>query len=262
MAEMFSNPAAYERMMGRWSARLAPLFVDFAQVREGSRVLDVGCGTGSLVHAVAQITRRSEIVGIDPAQPFIDHCRSRFVDPRIAFDCGSALELPYPDDAFDQSLSLLVFMFLPQPEAAASEMRRVTRPGGTVAACTWNVERLELSSILWDEAMKLDPNAELHAERPRRCTRKGELDALWHAAGLEDVEETALEIRTEFSSFDDWWLPFVGGAGPAGAYVVGLSPERREALRAALHAKLLAGGADHPFALRAQAWAVRGTVPD
>ena len=104
MAEMFSHAASYERLMGRWSARLAPLFVDFVKVRDGDRVLDVGCGTGSLTQAVADIARRSEIVGIDPAQGFIEYCRSRFADPRMSFDRGSALELPYPDepDAVDK----------------------------------------------------------------------------------------------------------------------------------------------------------------
>ena len=96
MADMFANAVAYEGLMGRWSARLAPLFTDFAQVKDGGRVLDVGCGTGSLVKTVADMTRRSEIVGIDPAQPFIEFSRTKFADPRITFDRGNALDLPYP----------------------------------------------------------------------------------------------------------------------------------------------------------------------
>ncbi len=95
MAEMFPNAAAYETMMGRWSARPAPLFVDVAHVRDGGRLLDVGCGTGSLVKMVADLGRGSEIVGIDPSQPLIDYCRQRFPDPRITFDCGNGMELPY-----------------------------------------------------------------------------------------------------------------------------------------------------------------------
>ncbi|MBI4195657.1 MAG: methyltransferase domain-containing protein [Betaproteobacteria bacterium] len=125
--------------MGRWSARLAPLFVDFARVRDGDRALDVGCGTGFLIQLVADIAPRSQIAGIDLARPFVEFCRSRFSDPRIRFDLGSALELPYPDGAFDRSLSLLVFQHLPQRGKAALEMRRVTRAGGTAAACAWAV---------------------------------------------------------------------------------------------------------------------------
>ena len=48
----YANPAAYERFMGRWSARLAPAFLRFAQVKEGQHIVDVGCGTGVLSRAV------------------------------------------------------------------------------------------------------------------------------------------------------------------------------------------------------------------
>jgi SAM-dependent methyltransferase len=244
--------------MGRWSARLAPLFVEFARVRDGDRVLDVGCGTGSLVQAVAEIAPRSQIVGIDLAGPFIEYCRSRFSDPRITFDRGSALDLPYPDGSFDRSLSLLVFQHLPQPEKAAMEMRRVTRPGGTVATCTWDSRGLEMNAILREEAARLEPS---RGDRPERGSREGQLAGLWRGSGLEGVEEIAFDIQTDFSSFDDYWSQYAGGVGPTGAFVAGLSPELRDALREALRKRILAGGPDRPFSLRARAWAVRGTVP-
>ena len=68
---MFEIADAYELMMGRWSRQLAPLFVDFVGVQEGERVLDVGCGTGSLSATLARVTKTSEIVGIDPSTGFI-----------------------------------------------------------------------------------------------------------------------------------------------------------------------------------------------
>lgn len=67
VTKMFSNADAYEVNMGRWSQQLAPLFIEFAGIRDGDRMLDVGCGTGSLSLALAGATRRSEIVGIDPS---------------------------------------------------------------------------------------------------------------------------------------------------------------------------------------------------
>ena len=261
MAEMFVSASAYDNMMGRWSTRLAPLFVGFARVRDGARILDVGCGTGSLVQAVADVARESKIVGIDPAPTFIEHCRKRFADPRFAFDCGNGMELPYPDGSFDQALSQLVLQFVPQPEKAAREMRRVTRPGGTVAAATWDAANLELSAVLWDEAVKLDSAAAARAPGTRPCSRKGQLAELWQATGFENSEETALEIPTEFSSFDDYWLPFTTGTGPHGVYVATLTPEQRDALRDALRRRLLGDRPDGPFSMRARALAVRGTVP-
>ncbi len=57
MTDMFSKSDAYENLAGRWSARLAPLFLDFAGVSDGERVLDVGCGTGVLSWAVVGATQ-------------------------------------------------------------------------------------------------------------------------------------------------------------------------------------------------------------
>lgn len=261
MAEMFSSAAAYERFMGRWSAPLARLFAEFALAQDGGRVLDVGCGTGSMVQAVVEKNPRSAIVGIDPVQGFIDHCHARFADTRITFDRGSALELPYPDDSFDQALSLLVFHLIPDPAKAASEMRRVTRAGGKVAACAWDSVGMQRTSILWEEQLKLDPGAAAQAERPRHCNREGELARLWRETGLGNVEETSLEISTDFLSFDDYWLPFLDGVGPTGSYVAKLPDDCRDALKNALRKRLLGGRADGPIHLRARAWAVRGTVP-
>src|SRR5688572_19416042 len=118
MPDMFANAIGYEQLMGRWSLRLAPLYADFAQLREVGKILDVGSGTGALVKTVAGMTRKSEIVGVDPAQSFVDYARTQFDDPRITFQTGDAMQLPFPSAYFDQTLSLLVMMFVPQPEKA------------------------------------------------------------------------------------------------------------------------------------------------
>jgi SAM-dependent methyltransferase len=224
-------------------------------------VLDVGCGTGSLVRTLAELDPGFQIVGIDPAWPFIEYARTRFSDPRIAFERASALDLPYPPGSFDHTLSLLVLMFVPAPEKAAAEMRRVTRPGGTVAACTWDRDGLEMTSVFWEEAVRMDPAAEVRAERPRHSNRPGQLAALWRAARLDGIEETALEIRTDFASFDDYWQPYLKGVAPPGVYVASLAADQRETLRRALRLRLLGDRPDGPFSLRAKALAVRGIVP-
>lgn len=261
MADMFANARAYEARMGRWSARLASRFAHFAQITDGGRVLDVGCGTGALVRTVAGMTQHTTIVGIDTAQPFLEYARAQLVAPRITFDHGNALALPYPAEAFDQTLSLLVLMFIPQPEQAAREMRRVTRPGGTVAACIWDREGQEMTSVFWEEAVRLAPDAVARADRPLRLDQAGQLAALWHATGLQHVEETALEMDMMFTSFDDYWQPHLTGDGPSGVYVAGLAPDHREALRHALQARLQANSPDGAFSLCAKALAVRGVVP-
>lgn len=257
---MFSDAAAYEAMMGRWSSRLAALFLDFAQVGDADRVLDVGCGTGSLVNGILERTRRARVVGIDPAEAFVEFARARFAGARATFDCGSAFHLPYPDASFDHSLSLLVFQFLKQPGAAAAEMRRVTRSGGTVAACTWDRAGQEMSELFWEESVRLDPGAEARSQRPNVCNQAGQLAELWRATGFEDVREATVEMSTGFTCFDDFWLPYTKGVGPQGLYVASLSPEKRDLLRDALR-KRFVGERDRPFSLRAAALAVRGTRP-
>lgn len=256
MAVQFSNVEAYERYMGRWSRRLAPLFVEFAGVQDGDRVLDVGCGTGSLSLAVASVTRLSEIVGIDPSASFIEYARSRAKGPRITLDIGDALRLPYPDASFEKCLSLLVIQFIADARRAVAEMRRVTRLGEVVAACVWDRDSMQFSSVFWDAAVELDPSASTRWD-PRAC-RRGQLSALWHEGGLRNGEETALVIPLEFASFDDYWTPILGMQGSSASYFASLPAADQVALRERLREKLLGNGPDRPFTLQARAWAVRG----
>lgn len=261
MAEMFANALGYEQLMGRWSARLAPLYAEFAQLRDAGKILDVGCGTGALVRTIAGMAHGSEIVGVDPAESFVDYARTQSDDPRITFRVGDAMRLPFPAASFGQTLSLLVMMFIPEPEKAATEMRRVTCPGGTVSACTWDRDGLELSSIFWEEAVTLDPGAGARSPRPKHSNGEGQLTALWRSAGFQNIEETVIEMRMPFDSFDDFWQPHLKGVAPQGVYVAALSDEHREALRQGLRKRLLGDRPDGAFALRAKALAVRGTVP-
>ncbi len=255
--EMFADAVAYEHMMGRWSACLAPRFAEFAKVADGGRLLDVGCGTGSLARTLAGMTRRAEIVGIDPAIPFVEYARAQVQDPRVSFEVGDAQALPFGPASFDGALSCLVFHFIPDAPTAAGEMRRVTRPGGTIAACTWDSRGMEMAALFWDVAVELDPSVE--AKRRRPLTEAGQLGALWRAAGLREVEEGSLEITMDFASFDDYWRPQDNGVGPIGAYLAAMPPERRDTLRSRLEARLRARGAPGAFSLRAKALAVRGT---
>lgn len=258
----FSNADGYERFMGRWSRRLAGPLLEFAEVQDGDHILDVGSGTGSLALTLAARTAHSTIVGIDPAAAFVDHARSRTTDPRVRFEIGDAQRLPFGDATFDRAIACLVFHFVPDGSRAAREMRRVTRPGGIVVACTWDsTGGMQMLHRFWEAALALDPAADAMDERRRPFTRPGELAGLWRSAGLGDVEDTMLEVPLDFASFEDFWAPFLFGQGPVGSYVVGLAPERQAGLRARLRADLWGAGPDRPLSLSARAWAVRGRVP-
>ena len=257
---MFSLGEAYDLFMGRWSGRLAPLLVQFAGVTDGDDVLDVGSGTGSLAGAVAAVAPSSRIVGIDRSEPYVTVARARHQSPRMWFEVGDAEHLPFEAARFDRTLSLLILNFVPDPQKALIEMIRVTRPGGTVAAAVWDYgDGMEMLRVFWDEAVGLDPRARAKDERQMPLSRAGELAALWRTH-LPNVAETALTIETQFSSFEDYWSPFLQQQGPAGAHVATLSPDDRERLALKLRLRLLGTQGDRPFTLRARAWAVRGVV--
>ena len=255
---MFEVAAAYEVMMGRWSRQLAPLFVEFAGVRDGEKVLDVGCGTGSLSATLAKVTGAAKIVGIDPSKGFIEYARTQVADPRVTFEVGDAQNLPYPDDSFDRAMALLVVNFIPDAPKAVKEMRRVTKSGGVVATTMWDGSRAnELNHCFWDAALAIDPTV----KRPGRSYGSADaLSALWNGVGLINTEVKDLTMPCQFSSFDELWRPYLTGEGPQGAYVVGLTDDCREALRWKFRENILGDGPDRSFTLKAKAWAVKGFV--
>src|SRR5882672_5635822 len=181
------NPEGYEQIMGRFSRRLAPAFAEFAGSSPGETMLDVGCGTGSMTAALAARGDHAAIVGIDVSEAYVAFARSRNSDPRITFDIGNATSLPYCSGRFDRAVCQLVLMFLPDPFPAVAEMRRVVRPGGTVAACTWDGYGGQPHlRMLFDTASALGFDRDRRLLRP--LTTAGELAAMWLKAGLTQVE--------------------------------------------------------------------------
>lgn len=259
-AKMFAASAGYERFMGRWSRLLAPGYIEFAGVKDGDRVLDVGTGTGSLAVAIEARMPKSEITGIDPSPAFIAFAQKNA--KRARYEVGDAQAMKLGDALFDSTVSLLVMNFIPDHNKAIAEMRRVTRPGGRVSACVWDYNAgMEMLRVFWDEVVALDPAAEPRDERHMKLSREGQLGDLWRKAGLVNVKEGAVVIDQAYASFADYWGPFTSGAGPGGAYVVALPDDRRRQLEARIRKRLLDARQDGPFTLKAKAWCVVGEVP-
>jgi ubiquinone/menaquinone biosynthesis C-methylase UbiE len=259
-----STGEGYERQMGRWSRRLAEPFLDFSGFANGEQVLDVGCGTGSLAFALAARAKVKSICGIDFSPEYITYAAHQNSAPGIEFKVGDACALPFPDSSFDRVLSMLMLHFVPKADQAIAEMRRVARPGSTVAAAVWDIRGgFVANRIFFDTAAMLDQAGNERRARnyTRPMTRPGELLAAWQKAGFENVQEGTLTIRMEFASFDDYWMPYVGKDGPGAEYVKSLTADQERTLKDAVERAYLDGEQEGIRSYAATAWAVRGTVP-
>lgn len=259
--DQWAAGATYEDFMGRWSRRLAPQFVSWLQIPRGVHWLDVGCGTGSLAHAICRYVDPASVVGCDPANPFVEFARAHSRDARLSFVAAGVESLPRRPGGYGSVTSMLALNFFPDSEAAVHEMRSVAAPRGTVSACVWDYsDGMQFLRHFWDAAAAVDPSArELDEGNRFPLCRRGALTALFRSGGLGDVRCEPIEIPTVFTSFADYWRPLLGGTGPAPSYVASLDAERRLILARRVE-ETLRQGPDGTIALTARAWAVRGTV--
>lgn len=206
-ADRWSSGALYEPYVGRWSRLVAADFVDWLGVDDGASWLDVGCGTGALSHAVLDRARPAQVSGLDPSAGFIEYAQANTPDPRARFEVGDAQQLPFGDESFDAVVSALMLNFVPDRPRALSEMRRVVRPGGVIAAYVWDYPgEMQLMKYFWDAAVEQNAAAkELHESNRFAFCEPGPLADMFAAAGLTDVQSRAIVVPTAFRDFDDYW---------------------------------------------------------
>jgi SAM-dependent methyltransferase len=214
-------------------------------------VLDVGCGPGALTARLASLAGAENVSAVEPSASFVMAVRDRL--PAVDVRQSAAEEMPFPDATFGVALAQLVVHFMTDPVQGLREMRRVTRPGGTVAACVWDHagDRGPLAAF-WSAARELDPAVNDESGLPG--VREGHLASLFTQAGLESTRESTLTVRVRHASFDEWWQRFTLGVGPAGDYVAALPPDRMVELREGCR-RLLPGDA---VEITAVAWAATG----
>ena len=255
-AAQFAVPAGdYDRFMGRYSPTLATALAGAAGIRPGMRVLDVGCGPGGLTQELATRLGPGNVAAIDPAPQFAAACSAR--NPGADVRAGMAEQLPWPAAHFDAALSSLVIGFLKDPGQGVREMARVTRPGGTVAACMWDTTAggMTMLRIFWTAVRQIDPAAA--GESAMAGTSDGDIARRLRQAGLQDVISGALTSHADYADFDDFWQPFTLAVGPSGHYLNSLPAGQQTAIRDGCRERL----PDGPFTLPARAWYARGLVP-
>jgi SAM-dependent methyltransferase len=202
----------------------------------GMRVLDVGCGPGALLPALAQLVGPDgRVVGLDYAAPLLETARERVdaagIGDRVELVLDDAHHLPFPDASFDAVHVERVLMHLEDPDAAIREMRRVTRPGGWVVAAEPDSGGVRTDHPTDPEGMQLI------SDRDLRQFRNGaiglELYRRFSRAGL--VDRLAEPMATFMTSYED-----VGADGDriAAAELVAegvMSRERADAVLTTLH---------------------------
>jgi SAM-dependent methyltransferase len=245
----------YARGVGRYTDALAAALVERIGLREGDRALDVGCGPGAALAALADRLGGERVAGVEPSEPFAAMATKRV--PGADVRVGTAEALPFADGSFDVVVSQLVVNFMNDAPRGVGEMRRVARR--TVASCVWDYAGgMRMLRVFWDAAHEIDPEAPDEGRDMRWCS-PGELQALWREAGLRGVEVDELAVAARYRDFDDYWAPFPSGLAPSGAYCASLPPDRQEALRQACFRRL--GEPKGPFELTARAWVVLGQTP-
>ncbi|MDR6757698.1 ubiquinone/menaquinone biosynthesis C-methylase UbiE [Mycoplana sp. BE70] len=257
------DSSGYEQLMGRWSRILALQFIDFAGLTDGEKIIDVGCGTGSLTFALAKAANVEEIVAIDYSPVFVEAATRSNTDPRVTIRQADACALPFDTGRFDRAMALLVLHFVPDAAKAVAEMRRVVRPGGVVAAAVWDhLGGMPGMRMMVDTVGALSESG--RQLRGRYCfqpmMQPGELKRTFVEQGLVDVTETQLMVRMDYRNFDDYWAPMAAGEGPLGQYVAALGTEERARTDAAVRDAYEAGQPDGPRSFANIAVACRGIV--
>lgn len=200
----FDDGAGYERHMGTWSRFVGDVFLDWLAPQPASRWVDVGCGNGAFSERIVERFKPTEVQGIDPSEGQLAFARTRPAARLAKFRQGDAMALPFPDSSFDIAVMALVIFFVPDPAKGLSEMARVLRPGGTMAAYAWD---------MFGGGFPLEPIfVELRAigiappKAPSEdASRMEALRALWSAAGATDIETRVIRVQRTFASFEEFW---------------------------------------------------------
>jgi SAM-dependent methyltransferase len=257
-----TDPDIYEHFMGRWSERLAGPFLEFAGIETGAKVLDVGCGTGTISLALAR--RGAEVVGIDASEPYLDGARRHRSHPSVLYEHGDATHLRYPTASFDACVSTLAIDVIPEPDLLAHEMRRVTRAGGVVACGTFDFwGGYYALDLVMDTGAVLDEGVRtLRAQFKSRPVvwAHGQAD-LWRKVGLVDVVEAPIVLSFDYVNFEDYWTSFSTGPTRIAQRLSVMPPHLRSEIEQNVRGGYLVGLPDGPRAFAIIVRAVRGTVP-
>ncbi|MEN8192035.1 MAG: class I SAM-dependent methyltransferase [Bacteroidota bacterium] len=250
------NP--YEYFMGRWSSLMAPEFLKWLNISPNLEWLDIGCGTGALSEAIVEHCNPLNISCIDPSEGFLEMAKER-LSINGDYIVGNVSNMPIANERFDIIVSGLALNFFPNVSSALSEMKRVSKLNGTIAAYVWDyADRMDYLRYFWDAAYQIDSKSRELDEGIRfPICNSDNLKNTFQQAGLSDIESTFLDIDTIFKSFEDFWNPFLGGQGPAPSFLASLTKELQEELKVNIR-NILPVESDGSIRLLGRAIAIQG----
>jgi len=126
--------------IAKYNTKIGEEFIGRTEIKPGSRLLDIACGTGN--SAIPAARAGALVTGVDIAPNLLEQARTRAAreNLEIHFEEGDAEELQYRDGSFDIVLTMFGAMFAPRPDRVAAELIRVCRPGGLIAMANWTAE--------------------------------------------------------------------------------------------------------------------------
>ena len=257
--KLFTDGAAYERLMGRWSRVVGEVFLDWVNASKNLAWLDVGCGNGAFTEELIARCAPAAVTAIDPSDDQLAYARTRPGAKMTDFRVGDAQNLPFADNSFDVAVMALVIAFLPDPRTAVAEMARVVRPGGSVIAYVWapgggvpvHPIYLALESMGLTSGGVPNPAA----------SERGAMQRFWEDAGLESIETRVIRIPTIYSNFDDFWDSNAVPIGPQGKTIASMSASGREELRSRVRNHLPVSS-DGRIVYQSFANSIKGRVPN
>ena len=254
----FEDGSAYERYMGKWSQLAGHTFLGWLAPASGLEWLDVGCGNGAFTEMIVARCAPVSVQGVDPSEAQLAFARTRPAARLAQFQRGDAMALPFPGRTFDVAVMPLVIFFVADPAKGVAEMARVVRPGGIVAAYSWDM----LGGGFPYEALHAELRA-LGVAVPRPpspdAARIEVMRDLWTSANLEGVETREITVQRTFASFDDYWTTVF--AGPSvGTALSAMTPDASTLFQSRMRERLPADSAGK-ITCSARANAIRGRVP-
>ena len=182
---------------------------ELMDLRHGQSVLDVGCGTGVMLPALAEaVGTAGSVIGLDHAAAFLARAHQRLrnagLEELVRLVHGDATALPFADGTFHVTHSERVLMHLPEPDAAIREMVRVTRPGGRVVCAEVDTRAVEFDQ---PDRELFEQMLQISASQIRNPAMGIELRRRLIGAGLHDVTAVAIadiEIRMDEDEVDEY----------------------------------------------------------